>query len=627
MDELSFAEFPETSREVWRAAVDKVLKGADFDKRLVSRLEDGLRVQPLYGADETLDSGTPGSFPFVRGTQAAGVRWRVEQRQAHPDPATANAQALDDLQRGADGLRLAIADPVAAEPTGICLADPADLAPVLDGVFTDMAAVSLDAGSRAPAFGKALLDLWQSRGHASTASGDLHIDPLATLAHHGRLDRELAQSFAEAAAVATAAAGVPGARALGVDLRPVHDAGAGPSLELAVGLAHAVAMLRGLEVAGLAPDAAAAQVTWLVPVDADLFTGIAKIRALRRCWSTVLATFGSEAAPRITAETSRRMLTRRDPYVNLLRNTVATFAGGTGGADTLTVLPFTAALGLPDGTARRMARNIQLVLLDEAHLSHVADPGGGSWYIENLTDQLAGLAWRTFQEIEGGGGFVETLRSGALHERIDAQWQTRSKGLATRREMLTGVSAFPLIDEHPVELDPFDASDLVGRIKALAGADAVTCTPLPVRRPAAAYETLRDRADAHGAGAKVLLLQLGTLAESNVRSTWIKNLVEAGGLRAVESGPVADGDAVAQAVAESGCGYVVLCSTDGRYAELADSAAAAAKGAGASTVALAGRPGDREPTYRAAGIEVFLYQGVDVLAALEDAHNRLGIAA
>lgn len=625
MDELSFAEFSPATREAWRAAVEKVLKGADFDRRMVSRTEDGLSIQPLYGPDDgAADAGVPGVFPFVRGSRKAGARWRMEQRHGHPDPATANRQALDDLERGADGIRFAIADPLAEAPTGVALAGPDAFASLLDGFFTEMAAVSLDAGSRAVPFGRALLAVWRERGQTSDAKGDFHADPLAVLARDGRLDKTLDAAFAEMVELVALAQGFDGVRALGCDLRPLHEAGAGPSLELGAGLAQATALLRGLERAGLAPTDAAAQLTWLVPVDADVFMGIAKLRALRRCWSTIVQASGGDAAPQITAETSRRMLTRRDAYVNLLRNTVAAFGGAAGAADSVTVLPFTAAMGLPDRSARRMARNTQLILQGEASLDHVADPGGGSWYVEALTDQLAKAAWSAFQEIEAEGGFLRSLESGALRGRIDAQWAKRAKGLASRREMVTGVSAFPLLDEHAVELEEVDTSTLMAALPKTEA--ALTTEPLPRRRLAEAYEDLRDRADAAGLP-EVLLLQLGTLAEATVRSTWIKNLVEAGGLRAVESGPLADTEAVAAAVKDKAARFVVLCSTDDRYAALAAAATIAARGAGAQTVALAGRPGDLEAPLRAAGCEVFLYQGIDVLDALEDAHKRLGIAA
>ncbi len=626
VDDLDFAEFSQASREAWHAAVDKVLKGADFERRMVARTEDGLAIQPLYTADDgAADAGVPGRFPFIRGAAGDGARWRAEQRQAHPDPKTANAQALDDLAKGMAAVRFVIADPLAAAAEGVVLPGPQELEALLAGIMTDIAPVSLEAGSRATGFARALVDLVQARGHGEVG-GDLHVDPLAVLARHGKLDRSLDEAARDIAELLAAKSEKLAAiRTLGVDLRLGHEAGAGPSLELAIGLAHAAEMLRLFEGAGVDPARAAAETTFLVPVDDDIFMGIAKLRALRRAWSTMVRAVGGAAAPRLVAETSRRMLATRDAYVNLLRNTVAAFAAGAGSADAVTVLPFTAAIGLPDKTARRMARNTQLILMEEAGLDHVVDPAGGSWYVENLTDQLADAAWRAFQAIEAEGGFLQLLESGGLHARIAAQWDKRAKGLATRREMITGVSSFPLLDEHAVELDPFDAEPLFAKLTAPPA--RLVVDPLPRRRLAEPFEALRDRADAATERPTVLLLQLGTLAEATVRATWIKNLVEAGGLRAEPSAPASDVEAIRAALADARPAFVILCSTDARYEALAVPAAEACKAAGVATVGLAGRPGDHEAAWRAAGIDVFLYQGMNVLAELEAAHQRLGLAA
>jgi methylmalonyl-CoA mutase len=633
VDELSFAEFPEVDRAAWRAAVDKILKGADFDRRMVTRTEDGLAIQPLYGPDDPADDGgVPGRFPYVRSARGLDASWRLEQRHAHPDPATANAQALDDLEHGVEALRLVVADPLDEDPDGILLKEPGELARVLDKIVVDAAPVSLEAGSRGLEMARALVARWRESGaDPASVAGDLHLDPLATLARTGKLHQEPRDAFAEIAGFVGELDGrFTQVRALGADLRPAHEAGAGPSLELAIGLAQAAEVLRLAEAGGLAPEVAARQLTWLVPVDDDVFMGLAKLRALRRCWSTMARAVGDEAAPRIVAETSRRMLARRDAYVNLLRNTLAAFAGATGGADALTVLPFTASMGLPDRSARRMARNTQLILRDEAMLARIVDPGGGAFYVENLTDQLAAAAWSTFQELEREGGFLTLLDNGEFAKRIDAQWAKRERALATRREMITGVSAFPLLDEHEVELDPFDPSGTKAALAATRPAVAKTVPPLPRRRVAERFEALRDAADraAEARGRpEVLLVHLGSLAESNVRASWTRSLMEAGGLACVDSAPVADAAAVAEACSQAGPFFAVLCSTDARYAELAEAAAKAAKEAGVGTVGLAGRPGENEAAWRAAGIDVFLYAGMDVLAELEAAHQRLGLAA
>ncbi|TVQ41490.1 MAG: methylmalonyl-CoA mutase [Geminicoccaceae bacterium] len=630
--DLRFADdFAEASLEAWRAAVDKVLKGGDFERRLVSRTEDGIRIEPLYtkGADDPTP-GVPGAAPFVRGTRTH-ARWLIEQRHAHPDPATANRQALDDLARGVEGLRLVTADPLSPAPEGIALAEPSELEAVLDGVFTEMAPVSLEAGSRGVPMARALLQLWADRGDPDpSVAGDLHVDPLATLLRTGRLPGGTDAALAEAKALVDEVHGrLPHVRSLGIDLRLPHEAGASAGQELAIGLAQLAFLLRGFEAQGLDPATVTAQTTWLVAVDDDVFQSIAKLRALRRTWSTLIGACGLEVpAPRLVAETSRRMLAQRDPWVNLLRNTVAAFAGGVGGADAVTVLPYTAALGLPDRSARRMARNTQLILLEEAALDHVVDPAGGSFYVEHLTDELAKLAWQRFQDIEAAGGFLAALDSGKLLDDIAAVAKTRAKAIATRKAPLTGVTTFPQLDERAVELDRCDAAPRYARIQAPEPSTADRTTePWPRLRLAEPFERLRDAADqatqAKGARPSVLLLNLGTLAEHNVRTSWIKGLIAAGGLATHDSEPLADAAAVTAACKAKPATIAVLCSSDARYAELAAPAAKAAKAAGISHLYLAGRPGEHEATWRAAGVDGFLYQGLDVLAELDTLHARL----
>ncbi|MEO1092899.1 MAG: methylmalonyl-CoA mutase subunit beta, partial [Pseudomonadota bacterium] len=518
-DELNLAEgFAEPNLQAWRAAVDKVLKGADFERRMVTRSEDGFAIQPLYTPADAEESGVPGNAPFVRGTRPADGRWLIEQRHAHPDPALANRQGLDDLARGVEGLRLVVADPLADTAEGIRLAGAGDLEVVLDGVFTGMAAVSLEAGSRAVAFGDGLLRLWADRGDAADAIvGDLHVDPIATLGLTGKLDRSVDDAFADAAGLIDRADGFPKVRVLGVDLRAYHDGGATAGEELACGLAHLAEALRALDRAGVDPSRAAAATTLTLAVDDDVFTTIAKVRALRRCWSTLVGALGADVpAPRVVAETSRRMLTKRDPWVNLLRNTVAAFGGGVAGADVLTVLPFSHALGLPDRTARRMARNTQLVLLEESSLGNVVDPAGGSWYVEHLTDEIAHAAWQRFQTIETEGGLLAALQSGGLHARLAEERAAREKAVATRKRPITGVSTFPLLDETAVEVETVDATGLPPLPTASA---AVEVTPLPRYRLAESFEALRDAADRLPERPAVVLLTLGTLAEFNARST------------------------------------------------------------------------------------------------------------
>jgi methylmalonyl-CoA mutase len=306
--------------------------------------------------------------------------------------------------------------------------------------------------------------------------------------------------------------------------------------------------------------------------------------------------------------------------VNMLRTTVACLAAAVGGADAVTVLPFDSALGLPDGFARRIARNTQAILVEESGLARVIDPAGGSWYVERLTDQLARAAWPVFQEIERAGGQHAALRSGLIAEQLAQNWAKRSSALARRREAVTGVSEFPNLSEP--------------RLVRVA-APAAPGGGLPRVRRAAAFEALRARSDAvladTGARPRILLAALGPAAVHTARSTFAANLFQAGGIETVLSEAAGgsktdkpDFAALTEAFTASGTAAACLCSSDGLYAEYAAEAAAALKAAGARYVVLAGRPGDRRAAYAEAGVDAFAYVGCDALAILTTVLDEIG---
>ncbi|MEV4612626.1 methylmalonyl-CoA mutase small subunit [Kitasatospora sp. NPDC049258] len=616
------AEFPDASREQWQRLVEGVLRksgkqdvaGAQAEDALATKLEDGLTARPLYTAEDAPDgAGYPGFPPFVRGGRPQGsavAGWDVRQRHAHPDPQAANEAVLADLEHGVSSLWLELGRtgaPVEALPE------------LLRGVYLDLAAVVLDAGADFPAAAERLLALYQERGvPAEAATGSLGADPLGLLARTGD-DTATTERLAAAAALAARLHdGWPGLRAITVDALPYHEAGASPAQELGCALATGVAYLRELTAAGLSVDAAAAQLEFRLAAGADQFLTIAVFRAARRLWSRVAEACGvspQAAAQRQHAVTSTVMMTERDPWVNMLRTTVACLAAGVGGADAVTVLPFDSALGLPDAFARRIARNTQAILLEESHLARVIDPAGGSWYVERLTDELARAAWSWFQEIERAGGQRAALTSGLVADRIGDTWARRSTALARRREPITGVSEFPNLGEQPL---------------VRAAAPARPTGGLPRVRRAEAYEALRTRSDRHlaatGARPRVFLAALGPAAAHTARLTFTANLLQAGGIETVV-GQGTDPAALAEAFTASGAGPAALCSADALYEEHAEPVAAALKAAGATRLLLAGRPAaDREPGYRQAGVDEFVSAGGDAVALLTSLLDLIGVA-
>jgi methylmalonyl-CoA mutase len=408
------------------------------------------------------------------------------------------------------------------------------------------------------------------------------------------------------------------------DTRPYHEAGASEAQELAAALATGLAYLRALEAGGHALAAARDALSFLLVADADEFLTVAKFRALRRLWARVEEACGLAPKPiRLHAETAWRMTTRRDPWVNMLRTTLAVFSAGIGGADGVTALPFTAALGLPDAFARRIARNTQLILLDEAHVARVEDPVAGAGGFEALTDALCESAWALLQEVEREGGIVTSLESGALQARIAAVRAKREWAAATRRDPITGTSAFPDLDEAAVQVllpsRPPPDGPAVG-----TGAIA----SLPSRRIAEPYERLGDASDAQlartGARPRVFLASLGPVNAFTERAAFARNFFAAGWIEAVGGGEPSSPETIAAAFAGSGAKLACLCSSDEIYARLAEPSASALWKAGAHGLYVVGHSERLEEHLGHAGVTAYLVAGCDAVAILEDAFERAG---
>jgi methylmalonyl-CoA mutase len=459
-DQLKLAsEFDPATRNRWQTLVEKVLRrsGADVDAHdgpveelLASPTYDGFPVEPLYTAEDDTGPGTgfPGLPPFTRGARADGVvatGWDVRQRHAHPDPAVTRQAVLTDLENGVTSLWLVVG------AHGV----PLDaLARVLEEVYLDLAPVTLDAGADTVAAARVLLDLHADKGiQASEVRGNLGADPLGLRARTGR-DHDV-ETVVE---VARLAERYEKLRSVVVDALPYHEAGSSDGQELGYALATAVAYLRALTGAGLSVADAARQLEFRFAATADQFATIAKLRAARRLWARVAEVSGVGTSVPQHAVTSATMMTRRDPWNNMLRTTLACFAAGVGGADAVTVQPFDSAIGLPDSFARRIARNTQTILVEESRVAGVIDPAGGSWYVERHTDELAKAGWAVFQEVERAGGLAAALDAGLVEERIAAVRDARTARLDAGDEAITGVTVFPNKDEKPLTREPSPAA-------------------------------------------------------------------------------------------------------------------------------------------------------------------------
>ncbi|MGV9375374.1 methylmalonyl-CoA mutase family protein [Nonomuraea sp. NPDC003707] len=568
--------FESISRDGWRALAVEVLRKSGIEteapeEALSTATYDGVTVAPLYDLDDLPgDPGLPGEAPYVRGARGT-PGWEVRQRHAVADPEA----VLADLENGVTSLWLVVGDG----------AIPVDaLGAVLKDVYLDLAPVVLEAGDRVREAAEVLF------GRGSAVRGNLG----ASAVEGPGL--ELARRCVD---------GFPGLGAVTVDATPYHDAGGSDAEELGCSIAQGVAELRALTDGGLSVEQALGQIEFRYAATADQFATIAKLRAARRLWARVAEVCGAagHGGQRQHAVTSSAMMTARDPWVNMLRTTLACFAAGVGGAEAVTVQPFDACLGLPDAFSRRIARNTQALLLEESGLGRVIDPAGGSWYVERRTADLAERAWAWFQEIEAAGGIARA--AGLVADRIAATRARRADDVAHRRLPITGVSEFPNVHEKPVRPPtPAQAASETGG--------------LPRVRYAEEFEALRDLADARPERPTVFLATIGPVAAHTARAAFAANLFQTGGLDTETAGPGADPEQIATAFAVSGASVACLCSTDKLYAQHAAAVATALRKAGARKVWLAGK-GEYE------GVDGNLYAGCDALAVLRETFDDLEV--
>ncbi len=572
------ADFDAGDLEQWQRLALAVLRkagraGDDTPPEAVRELlgtvsYDGIDVAPLFTAADTAalpPVGWPGQTPFIRGGSAAPRGWDVRQRHTDPDAKATREAVLADLENGATSIWL----------DGIA---PGSIPEVLDGVYLDLAPVVLDCGADTEAAASAFLDL-----PGEDKRGNLGADPLGWQAKTGQpADLGMLGRLVKKTPVPVAT----------VDATPYHEAGGSDAEELGFAAATGLAYLRAFVDAGLSTGMALRQLEFRYAAGADQFATIAKLRAARRIWARIatvceLPHLGAQVQHAVT---SAAMMTARDPWVNLLRTTVACFAAGVGGADAVTVLPFDARLGLPDGFSRRIARNTSTLLVEEANVARVLDPAGGSWFVESLTDALAHAAWDVFTDVERAGGMGAALDAGLVADRVAATWQRRADRLAHRLDPITGVSEFASLEERRPTRSPAPPPPAGG---------------LPRHRYAEAFEDLRDAAD--GSDRTVSLVTLGPVAAHTARASFAANLFAAGGIRTVHNGPNPE--------------VACICGSDRSYAEEAAQTARRLKAEGVRTVWLAGKPAGYEH------VDDYLYTGCDALAVLRRTHLDLGLVA
>jgi len=603
------ADFDEISDDTWRSLVEQSLRGKPFEQVMESKTYDGLSLKALY----TQHNSVAGPRPLVREGP-----WHIAVPHWNPDVDATRKAILEDLERGADFIALRIA---AGAFPGVKLDD---IPTIFEDIYLNMVGFTLIPGEEFVASSEAMLALLQARGYKKDeVQGCLGVEPISTLAQTGRLLTTVED---------TLVAGVKIAQKVSRDYKNVatfmvdgglyHIGGATEAQELGLMLATSVQYLRAMEAAGMSLELAAKQIHFSLVADADIYLTIAKFRAARLLWQQVLESCGvSETIQmNLSGVSSLRMVSARDPWVNILRGTSACFAAGVGGADTICVLPHDTMLGMSSSFARRIARNIQIVLQEESGLSGVMDPAAGAYSFESITLDLSNKAWKYFQKIENKGGIVSALRHGVVQQDMIEAWSGRHKNIATRKDAITGVSEFPNIHEKPIE-NIGSMPEAPAEIKPAEE----EIQPVMFHRLAESFEAFRAVSDSmaeDGSRPSIFLAALGTAAEYTARATFSKNLFEAGGIEALPSEGGEDIDTVINAFTASGAKLAVICGTDDLYKKYGISLTEGLLHAGAK-VFIAGKPANMQEL-EGKGLEGAIFMGVNALAVYEHAYGLIG---
>lgn len=585
--------FPSVSNEDWMQAVEKVLKGKSFET-LVTKDIGGLKREPLYteetSATATDPSGLPGFAPFIRGTQAVNDRflpWHIVSRFEPGRKNADNADVLTDLNGGVSALLIDLSSCETNSRTS------SQIAELLDGVQLDIAPLILRPSLNVQDGIEIFFKLIEQKGGSDSAAF-LDFDPIGVAAAHDiPADLGLVPNLIEQASA------WPQATLLSASGMTYHNSGADHASELAYTMATLIAYVNALTLAGLSAADALSKITITLSADTDFFAGIAKIRAARALWSQICKAYNvSGLAPKIHAEGSQRSYSVADPWVNILRATIATLGAGIGGANFISVAPCTSVSDGDSQLTRRVARNTQIILQEESHIGRVTDPAGGSWYIENLSRELAETAWELIQKIDAIGGIQSALETGMVAKQINELQTEMDMAVANRHIPVLGVTEFPNLGEAPLTpRQPFGEG------------------PLKEYRPASVFEQLRLTALA--ARPKVYLATFGREAQFTGRANFAANLFAAGGIDAIIGSGGEDIKTIAKEFTESGAKIAAICGTDDAYETHGEALASELKQAGVMHLWLAGKQKIAEVDN--------LYMGCNALNILQTAHQKLGL--
>lgn len=617
-----FSGFAPVSTGEWEKVIEKDLKGADYERKLVWRTEQGFNVKPYYRAGDIeklkAPGVLPGEFPFVRGNHARGNPWYIRQNLQVNRIGEANKKALDILMKGIDSLGFILDDKKAYSKE--------DIDGLCRNIFAEIVELNFNCGRQAENIAGIFYDLVQQYNRDfEKVHGSVNFDPLGRLLMKGNYYDSAEADFASCKRMIENASNLPHFSVITVNGRNFHHSGSSIVQELAFSLAAGAEYITQLSEQGLSVDKIAPAMRFNFSIGPNYFMEMAKIRAARQLWATIVKAYGPSsddiARMSIHTETASWNITVYDPYVNMLRTTTESMSAVMAGIDSHVVKPFDAAYNKPGEFSERIARNQQLLLKEEAYLDRVADPAAGSYYIESLTNELLTQAWKIFLQVEEKGGFIEAVRSGYIQEKVKENAAMLDQSLATRKNSLLGTNQYPNTGERIEKYIPaevFKPTDFTE-----AGAIVETLKPY---RGAQAFESVRKKTDDYSRENKrpsVFMFTYGKLAMRIARAQFASNffgvagfdLIDNLGFRSIEEG-------VGAAIA-SKAEIVVICSSDEEYADIAAPIAVALKDK--AIVVVAGYPKNILEALKAAGIEHFIHVKSNVLESLQGFQEKLGL--
>ncbi len=606
-----FEEFPPVSTQEWEERIHADLKGADYEKRLVWRTNEGLKVRPYYRAEDLVDIAHmgvfPGEAPFVRGIKRGGNGWIIRQDFEEAQPDKANRLALDAIEKGADAIGLNAGDVSSKE----------DLQSLLEGIDPAKTAVHLFHGK---SHARLLSYLTEIEG-SYNIKGSLNFDPLGYFLlydkFHGGRESDLGQARE---LIAVAKAQLPYFQTLVVNGQHIHNAGASVVQELAFALAQGNEYLANLTDMGLTADDLAPRMQFTFAIGSGYFLEIAKLRAVRMLWSKIVEQYKPRdiraAGMNIHAVSSGWNKSVYDPYVNMLRTTTEAMSASIGGVDSMTVTPFDSSFRKPDEFSFRIARNQQIILKHEAYFGKVADPAAGSYYIEKLTDSVAHAAWALFLETEELGGFIKATEEGFIRSAIENTCQRRDMDIAMRKRVFVGTNLYPNTEERVL-----DKTGPTARLTDLS--------VLRQYRGTQAFEALRMAVENHSRKGfevpKVFMFTYGNPAMREARAKFSANFFGVAGYQIIENLGFPDIGSGVRAALASEAAIVVLCSSDEEYAGMIPAATAIKEASPKTQVVVAGNPKDIKEQLVEAGVDHFIHVRTNALEALTRYNEILGV--